>query len=166
MAAEACGEVEAIVSPRRMVATPVATSRRMVPVVTAARGSAATGSGCGSHFSSEVSLHLLDAFTHLSERGATVGELAVSLCAILVGDACNIGLAPLVTQELFRRLQDGVNPDLEIANLSGKGRLEITLTIGFLSASEGIIEAGGMIGIATAARTVLASRICPCAKPT
>ena len=38
----------------------------------------------------------LDAFTHLSERGATIGELAVSLCAILVGDACTIGLAPLV----------------------------------------------------------------------
>ena len=38
----------------------------------------------------------LHTFTHLSERTATVKELATSLCAILVGDACNIGLAPLI----------------------------------------------------------------------
>jgi len=39
---------------------------------------------------------LLHTFTHLSERTATVEELAISLCAILVGDACTIGLAPLI----------------------------------------------------------------------
>ncbi|PDV98971.1 Tn3 family transposase [Candidatus Chloroploca asiatica] len=39
----------------------------------------------------------LDAFTHLNERPPTVERLAVSLCAILVGDACNIGLAPLIS---------------------------------------------------------------------
>jgi TnpA family transposase len=39
----------------------------------------------------------LSAFTHLNEREAFVDELAVSLCAILLADACNIGLAPLIS---------------------------------------------------------------------
>lgn len=42
----------------------------------------------------------LDAFTHLSERDATVDDLAISLCALLIGDACNIGLAPLVSPSI------------------------------------------------------------------
>src|SRR3546814_18631451 len=33
-------------------------------------------------------------FTHLSERQATVEHFEISLCATLVGGACNIGLEP------------------------------------------------------------------------
>jgi hypothetical protein len=39
----------------------------------------------------------LSAFTHLNERDAAVEDLAVSLCALLIADACNIGLAPLIS---------------------------------------------------------------------
>lgn len=39
-------------------------------------------------------------FTHLSERQASVDHFEISLCAALVGSACNIGLEPLVRPEL------------------------------------------------------------------
>jgi hypothetical protein len=35
-------------------------------------------------------------FTHISEGAARVTDLAVSLCAVLLAEACNIGLEPLV----------------------------------------------------------------------
>jgi len=35
-------------------------------------------------------------FTHISEGSARVTDLAVSLCAVLLAEACNIGLEPLV----------------------------------------------------------------------
>jgi len=35
-------------------------------------------------------------FTHLSERGGRVDDLALSICAVLIAEACNIGLEPLV----------------------------------------------------------------------
>lgn len=38
-------------------------------------------------------------FTHLSERQASVDHFEISLCAALVGGACNIGLEPLVRPE-------------------------------------------------------------------
>ncbi len=38
-------------------------------------------------------------FTHLSERQATVEHFETSLCAVLVGGACNIGLEPVVRAE-------------------------------------------------------------------
>lgn len=38
-------------------------------------------------------------FTHLSERQATVEHFEISLCATLVGGACNIGLEPVVRAE-------------------------------------------------------------------
>jgi TnpA family transposase len=38
-------------------------------------------------------------FTHLSERQASVEHFETSLCAVLVGGACNIGLAPVVRPE-------------------------------------------------------------------
>lgn len=40
------------------------------------------------------------AFTHLSERQASVDHFEISLCAALVGSACNIGLEPLVRPEV------------------------------------------------------------------
>lgn len=37
-----------------------------------------------------------DAFTHFSEGGARIKDLAVSVCAVLIAQACNIGLEPVV----------------------------------------------------------------------
>jgi TnpA family transposase len=37
-----------------------------------------------------------DEFTHISEGGTRVTDLALSVCAVLVAEACNIGLEPLV----------------------------------------------------------------------
>lgn len=37
-----------------------------------------------------------DAFTHLSEARARAADLATSLCAVLLAEACNVGLEPLV----------------------------------------------------------------------
>src|SRR5207237_6962432 len=36
------------------------------------------------------------AFTHISEGDARVADLPVSLCAVLLAEACNIGLEPVV----------------------------------------------------------------------
>lgn len=38
-----------------------------------------------------------DAFTHVSEGGQRIKDLAVSVCAVLVAEACNIGLDPVVS---------------------------------------------------------------------
>ena len=40
------------------------------------------------------------AFTHLSERQAKVENFDISLCAALIGEACNIGLEPMVRQDM------------------------------------------------------------------
>lgn len=37
-----------------------------------------------------------DEFTHISEGNARVKELPISVCAVLIAEACNIGLGPLV----------------------------------------------------------------------
>ena len=37
-----------------------------------------------------------DEFTHLSEAGTRIQDLALSVCAVLLAEACNIGLEPLV----------------------------------------------------------------------
>ena len=42
----------------------------------------------------------LDAFTHVSERGTRVADSSISLCAMLLAEACNIGPEPLVRQEV------------------------------------------------------------------
>jgi len=39
-------------------------------------------------------------FTHVSERASRVGDLAISVCAVLIAEACNIGLEPLVRSEV------------------------------------------------------------------
>ena len=37
-----------------------------------------------------------DEFTHISEGNARVKDLAISICAVLMAEACNIGLEPLI----------------------------------------------------------------------
>lgn len=41
-----------------------------------------------------------DAFTHLTERTARAQDLAISLCAVLLAEACNTGPEPLIRQEV------------------------------------------------------------------
>jgi hypothetical protein len=38
-------------------------------------------------------------FTHISEREARAADLATSLCAVLMAEACNVGLASLVRSD-------------------------------------------------------------------
>ena len=38
----------------------------------------------------------MDEFTHLNESFAKVSDLSISICAVLIAQGCNIGLAPLV----------------------------------------------------------------------
>ena len=38
-----------------------------------------------------------DAFTHISETDARANDLHISICAVLLAEACNIGLTPLIT---------------------------------------------------------------------
>ena len=40
------------------------------------------------------------AFTHLSERQARIEHFDISLCAALIGEACNIGLEPMVREDI------------------------------------------------------------------
>ena len=42
----------------------------------------------------------IDAFTHISEGGVRVSDLESSICAVLVAEACNIGLEPLVRPDV------------------------------------------------------------------
>jgi len=39
-------------------------------------------------------------FTHISERDSRAGDLAVSICAVLLAEACNIGMEPLVRNDV------------------------------------------------------------------
>src|SRR4051794_24776457 len=39
-------------------------------------------------------------FTHLSESGSRVEDLPTSICAALLGEACNVGLEPLARREV------------------------------------------------------------------
>ena len=47
-----------------------------------------------------------DAFTHLTERTARVADLNTSLCAVLLAEACNTGLEPLVHNDLLALRRD------------------------------------------------------------
>jgi hypothetical protein len=40
-----------------------------------------------------------DEFTHVSENKARVCDLPISICAVLLSEACNIGLEPLIRQD-------------------------------------------------------------------
>jgi TnpA family transposase len=40
------------------------------------------------------------AFTHVSERNARADNFVTSLCAVLLGDACNTGLEPLIRSDI------------------------------------------------------------------
>ena len=39
-------------------------------------------------------------FTHISERESRAGDLAVSICAVLIAEACNIGMEPLLRNDV------------------------------------------------------------------
>jgi Tn3 transposase DDE domain len=39
-------------------------------------------------------------FTHVSEHASRVSDLSVSICAVLIAEACNIGLEPLVRADV------------------------------------------------------------------
>ena len=41
-----------------------------------------------------------DAFTHLSERTARAADLHVSVCAVLMAEACNTGMEPLIRNDV------------------------------------------------------------------
>jgi hypothetical protein len=50
-----------------------------------------------------------DEFTHISQNNARLDNLALSICAVLAAEACNIGIEPLVNPE---------NPALTYARLA------------------------------------------------
>ena len=39
-------------------------------------------------------------FTHVNEHGARADDLPISVCAVLLAEACNVGLEPLVRPEI------------------------------------------------------------------
>jgi len=41
-----------------------------------------------------------DAFTHVSESNARADDLAISICAVLIAEACNIGIEPLIKHNI------------------------------------------------------------------
>jgi TnpA family transposase len=47
-----------------------------------------------------------DAFTHISERTARAGDLHVSVCAVLMAEACNTGLEPLIRGDIAALKRD------------------------------------------------------------
>lgn len=50
----------------------------------------------------EIQAHtgFLDEFTHVSESKARADDLTISLCAVLIAEACNIGLEPLIKSHI------------------------------------------------------------------
>jgi TnpA family transposase len=42
----------------------------------------------------------IEEFTHVSEAGSRVEDLATSMCAVLIAEACNVGFEPLVRREV------------------------------------------------------------------
>jgi len=47
-----------------------------------------------------------DAFTHLSERTARAADLHVSVCAVLMAEACNTGMEPLIRNDIAALKRD------------------------------------------------------------
>jgi len=50
----------------------------------------------------EIQVHtgFCDEFTHISESGSRAADLSLSLCAVLLAEACNVGLEPLVRRDV------------------------------------------------------------------
>lgn len=50
----------------------------------------------------EINAHtgFADEFTHVSESNARAEDLGVSICAVLLAEACNIGLEPLIKHQV------------------------------------------------------------------
>lgn len=47
-----------------------------------------------------------DAFTHVSEQSARIEDLATSLCAVLLSEACNTGMEPFVREDVAALRRD------------------------------------------------------------
>jgi hypothetical protein len=56
----------------------------------------------------------IDGFAHQHQRRAHLSELQMSICAVLVGQACNVGYAPLIDENVPAlrevRLKYGARP--------------------------------------------------------
>ncbi len=50
--------------------------------------------------------HFTDAFTHISEQTARATDLTTNLCAVLLAEACNTGIEPLVRQDVLALKRD------------------------------------------------------------
>lgn len=48
----------------------------------------------------------MDAFTHLHEGQARIADFPITVCATLIASACNIGLAPLICQDIAALTRD------------------------------------------------------------
>lgn len=50
----------------------------------------------------EINAHtgFSDEFTHASEAGARMDDLTVSICAVLLAEACNIGIDPFISPKI------------------------------------------------------------------
>lgn len=46
------------------------------------------------------------AFTHISERASRASDLELSLCAVLLAEACNTGLEPLTSNDIHALRRD------------------------------------------------------------
>lgn len=56
----------------------------------------------------EVAAHtrLTDAFTHISEKSSRASDLSMSLCAVILAGACNIGIEPLTRADILALRRD------------------------------------------------------------
>ena len=59
-----------------------------------------------------------DEFSHISEGNERVEDLALSICAVLIAEACNIALEPLVRSDV---------PALTYARLAGSSKITFDL---------------------------------------
>lgn len=59
----------------------------------------------------EIHTHtgFLDEFFHVSESNARADDIPVSLCAVLIAEACNIGLEPLIKKNIPALTKDRLN---------------------------------------------------------
>lgn len=59
----------------------------------------------------EIHAHtgFLDEFTHVSEPNARADDLTTSVCAVLIAEACNIGLEPLIKPHIPALTKDRLN---------------------------------------------------------
>ena len=61
------------------------------------------------HFLCAIRVSFAGGFAHASEGGARAGDVTTSICAVLLAEACNTGLEPLIRRD---------NPALRRSRLS------------------------------------------------